>query len=1002
MKNKKIKVWATLAATFLASVCASVGVMASKAGAENTLGEATLVGGALEEKYLLGGYVSIPSAQLTCGGKTEEARIIVKKPNGELVQTNNVSLTEGGIYTVEYRADFNGTVKTVEKSFLVETPLFSVRSKNSSAVYGEDKSQYQTGIKGINVELAEGDVLTYNDVIDLNASDGDFLEFILPPTDGAGTADLRKLVVTLTDLHDENISLTVVLQCPVNEGGADTWYYDYTYVQAGGQNQTPTGVEGNKVHAGNDWGAPTRFSFYGMHGQNVAVGNERLQLTYKQDSNMVVANGTKVVSLDDLSVFENAWKGFTTGEVKMTIQGGKYNRPYASMLITKIGVNNLSQVILEDDEAPEITVDYNGLDPKDIPTASKGLSYPVFNATAMDKGSGVLPVQTTVYYSYNSQQRYQLEVVDGRFKTARTGFYTIEYTATDYYGNVGKETVVIECTEDVTTISAAPQGEYATTAKTGVTITPAEIAYEGGAGNVTTYATIKAEGGEEVLLDDNFKPEQAGVYTVTLYAVDMLGNQATYTYEVEVVANEAPVFLDDVVLPKFFLAGYSYTIPSLSAYDFSSGKVELSTVIAVKDGGEERVLTDGVGSFTPDDEGYATIIYKATGAKGSNQKEYKVPVVDTWSSPGSIDMTKYFYGENLTAVAEKDNIKISSTVDTEYHFINPVIADGFNMKFAITQNEFACLQLTFTDAKDDTRQFTVEIENSNNPDENALLKINGIATRERPGAGFYDGKVFSFYYDEYNKAVKEGALLSQLIKDEDGNLFEGFSSNLMYVSVKVIGVKGTAELSWKNFGGQAMSFMDMDMIKPLIAVSKDYDSTYTYKSVCEIYPAISADVLSPETTNSVTVYDPNNNIVTDVNGLLLYEVPFDQSYFIQLDQYGSYSVVYTSKDRSGRTQTYYEALYVADVEAPVISLRGEVQTQVKLGEKIKIVKAFAVDNLDENVVTYTYLLNPSGVITSVENGGSVVATQTGVYEIRYMSIDAFGNLRMLTYKVTVV
>jgi hypothetical protein len=317
----------------------------------------------------------------------------------------------------------------------------------------------------------------------LNASDGDFLEFILPPTDGAGTADLRKLVVTLTDLHDENISLTVVLQCPVNEGGADTWYYDYTYVQAGGQNQTPTGVEGNKVHVGNDWGAPTRFSFYGMHGQNVAVGNERMQLTYKQDSNMVVANGTKVVSLDNLRVFENAWKGFTTGEVKMTIQGGKYNRPYASMLITKIGVNNLSQVILEDDEAPEITVDYNGLNPKDMPKASKGLSYPVFNATAMDKGSGVLPVQTTVYYSYNSQQRYQLEVVDGRFKTARTGFYTIEYTATDYYGNVGKERVVIECTEDVTTISAAPQGEYATTAKTGVTITPAEIAYEGGVGN---------------------------------------------------------------------------------------------------------------------------------------------------------------------------------------------------------------------------------------------------------------------------------------------------------------------------------------------------------------------------------------------------------------------------------------------------------------------------------------------------------------------------------------
>lgn len=1003
MKNKKTSLLFALAATFVLSICASVGGLSKGAGAQEALGEAVLIGGAIEEEYLLGEYLNVPSAKLTCGNETKDARVIVKKPNGELVQTTNVALLEGGIYTVEYRAVFGGKVKTVEKNFTVQTPVFLVQSKNSSAVYGEDSSQYQTGIKGVNVDLAEGDILTYNDVIDLKASEGDFLEFILPPTDGPATNDLRKLVVTLTDFHDPSISLTVVVQCAKSEG-EDKWYYDYTYVQAGGQNQTPAGFEAGtgKTHVGNEWGAPTRFSFYGMHGSNVSVGTEKLKLTYSEKDNTVYANGMKVIRLDDLNTFEEAWKGFTTGEVKMTIKGDKYSRPCARLLITRIGINNLNQTILVDEKAPEINVDYAGYSEDTLPSACKGYSYPVFNAKGMDNAAGAVPVKTTVYYGYNSEQRFQVEVVDGKFKTDRLGYYTIEYSAVDNYGNVGKKAVTIECTADSADITVAPQGVYTTTVKTGELLFPADIAYEGGTGIATTWATVKTPDGTEISLKNGYRPEEAATHTVILYVTDILGKTATYTYDVEVTVNTKPVFLDDVVLPKFFLSGYNYTLPTLSAYDYSSGVKEIATTISVKDGAGERVLKDGVGNFTADENGYATISYNAIGSKGLTQKQYQVPVVATGMEEDSLDMTTYFYGENLTKVATNNSIKIGSTTSTEYHFINPVIAHKFNMQFSITGNAFECLQLIFTDSKDATRQFTVEIEKSSNPDENALLKINGIATRERPSAGFYGNSLFSFSYDELGKTIQEGALLKQAIKNADGSLFEGFSSDLMYVSVRMIGVEGTAELEWKNFGGQTLSKMDMDMIKPLIALSQDYQSSYEYKSVCEIYPAISVDVLCPETINSLTVYDPNGDIVKDINGMLLSGVSFAQSYFVQLDYYGSYSVVYTAKDLSGRTQTYYAALFVADNEEPIISLQGEVKSQIKLGEKIKIVSAFAVDNVDENVAVYTYLVDPDGIITSVENGGSVVATKKGVYQIRYMSIDSFGNYKLFTVQVTVV
>ena len=1002
MRNKKLGLLLSLAATFTASVCLSIGVWAQGAGAQDALGDPVLVGGEIGEEYLLGEYLVIPSAQITCGDEKADAKIIVKKPNGELVQTSNVSLTQGGIYTVEYRASFGSEVKTVEKTFVVQTPLFSAQSKNTTAVYGFDSSQYQLGIKGVNVDLAEGDILTYNDVIDLNESNGEFLEFLLPPSEGPGTADLRRLTVTLTDLHNPDIALTVIAQCSRPSTSESNWYYDWTYVLAGGQNQTPSGVENNQVHAGNDWGCPTRFSYYGMHGDSVAVGTETLKLVYDQDTNAVYANDKKVVTLTDLTVFDEAWKGFTTGEVKMTIKGDYYNRPFGRILITRIGMNNLNQTILYDNEAPEITVDYDGYDAENLPSAAKGLSYPVFNATAKDKAFGVLPVKTTVYYGYESTQRYQVAIENGTFKTARAGYYTIEYTSTDGYGNVGKETVVIECKDTSANISVEAQGEYATTGKTGEVLLPAEIAYVGGTGAVKTYATVKAEGLQETVMDGGFRPENAIPHTVTLYAVDMLGKTATLEYTVAVEVNDTPVFLEEVVLPRYFLSGYNYNVPALAAYDYSAGKQAIATTISVKDGGEERVLTDGVGNFIADENGYATIVYSAQGKKGNSTKEYKVPVIDTWLAEESLDMSKYFHGENITSVADDNSVKVSSTVDTEYTFINPVVGHKFEMRFTITQNAFSCLQLVFADAMDPSVQFTLEIENAGEGNENALLKINGVATRERTSAGFHDGNAFTIYYNNVTKTVQEGVLLKQTIYNADGSLFEGFSSKLMYVTAKVIGVEGNAEITWTNFGGQVLDNNDVDNIKPSIAISKEYESSYAYQSTCEIYPAVSADVLSPETHGGLTVYDPNGNIVKDIDGTLLSNVPFDKSYFVNLEYYGSYSIVYSSKDWFGREQEYFYALYVADVDAPIISLMGETQTEIALGEEIKIVKAIAVDNVEGDVEVYTYLVDSEGLVVSVSNGGTYVATKKGVYEIRYMSFDSFGNLRIVSRKVTVV
>lgn len=1001
MKSRKLSLLVTLIVSFIAMICTAACVSTHSVYAQETA-EPVLIGGEIEEEYVLGDYLSVPEAQISFDGKTETAKVVITKPNGEAVQTSNVALEQGGVYGIEYRAIFDGKLKSIEKTFIVQTPLFSANSQNSFAVYGEDVTHHQTGVKGSFLTLAEGDVLKYNDIIDLKASNGHFLEFFLLPQGEAGTIDLRKLTITLTDVHDPSIVLTTILQCYRAVGTTTSnWFYDYTYVLTGGQNQKPTGLESNKVHVDNEWGSPTRFSFYGKHGDNIALGNETLKLIYSEKENAVYANGDRVVGLDDLNYFEEAWNGFTTGEVRMTIQGDGYSLPFANLMITKIGENNLNKAILVDDEAPEITVDYDGYDSENLPKASKGNSYPVFTAEAKDRMSGNLPVKTTVYYSYESDQRYQVQVVDGEFKTDRVGVYTIEYTAVDAYQNVGKKTLKIECGETSPAVTVEASGEYVTEGKTGELLFPADIVCGGGTGKVVTYATIKAENGEEMPMGEGFRPENAGTYTVTLYAEDMLGKIATYEYALEVAANTAPIFLDEVILPRYFLAGYEYELPALNAYDYANGKTEITTAVSVKDGAGEREL-DGFGDFTADADGYATIIYTATGALGNATKEYKVRVVNPWAAEESLDMSKYFYGDKVTTEATESGVLVSATEDAEYQFVNPVIAHKFRVKFSITENEFTSLQLVFADSQDESIYFTIDLDKASSETETVVLKINGVETRYTMPADFYNGKSYYFEYDAVNQLLLDDATLKQTIKNADGSVFEGFPSRKIYVTAKMQGVTGNAAIEWSNFGGQVLSDTDVDMIKPAIMLYNDYASSYAYKAICEIYPAVTADVLSPETVSSLTVYDPSGAIIKDVDGLTLRNVPMDRSYFVNLQQYGSYSVMYTSRDMAGRTQTYYYALYVTDTVAPKIVLEGEMQTEIQRGQKLNVVKAISVDNVDGEVLLYTYVKDPSGVVTKVENGGSFVATQEGVYEIRYISIDSFGNLQMSVYKVTVL
>ena len=1015
MKVKNKNLFITVALALLFFVCAALGIFISNAHAQENAA-LTLIGGEIEENYILNDVIEIPAAKLAYGGETKDAEISVIKPDGERVRSAKVKLTEGGEYKAEFKALFSGRAKTVEKAFTVHIPLFSNTSKKTSWEYGVDDSDYQTGKEGVKVRLAKGDILTYNDIIDLKKSNGQIIDFFLLPEDGVGTKDVKKLMITLTDLYDPSIALTIIIQCANDHGDGTNWWYDWTYVLAGGQNQTPTGVEGKgtnneKIWVGGDWGTVVPYSFYGTRsngGGASVVGKESLNISYNEEENIVYVGGTEIINLSDLMYFEDPWNGFKTGEVKMSIQGDGFTLGTANLIITRIGINNLKNEYFIDNTAPEITVDFDSYDENNLPTAGKGLHYPVFSAKARDKVFGDVDVKTTVYFNYESQQRYQIDIQDGCFATDEVGYYTIEYLAYDGFKNESKKLITIYCGVSAPEVTVEAVGEYTTSIGTGALVFPAEIAYSGGTGRITTYATATTQSGEEFVIDEGFRPEEEGVYKIKLNAVDMLGKTAIFEYDLTVSINSQPVFIDEPNLPRFFLVGYNYTLPSIPAYDYSSGmeREQIQTTIAIRDGkngGEERTLDSNVADFVADVDGFATVIYKATGAKGSSTVEYKVKVIDAWRDIDNytIDMKKYFYGENIEIADNSESIKIKATANTTYTFVNPVIAHRFETKFAILDGGFSCLQLVFEDSQDASIGFSIEIDKSSVSSENAPLRVNGVALKYRPWAGFDDGNDFYFVYDESLKTLQVDALLKHKILNADGSEFEGFPSGLVYVKVNVLGFKSGSEIAWKNYGGQVLSNRDYDIIAPSIRLSTDYASKYSINTVAEVYPAMAADVLSPEIYTKMTVKDPSGNVVTDVDGLKLEDVPFDRSYFINLEMYGSYSVKYSAMDWAEREQDYSFAILVVDDQAPEITLKSGVKGQMKQGDKVTIPKASAKDNVDGTVDVFVYLVTPGGIINNVNLGQKVTLNEKGVYELRYLAIDAFGNLNIRSYEITV-
>lgn len=423
-----------------------------------TLGLVALLGGAvagiaqnafaeeeiLQAKYAYGHELYIPDYAVDGEEATDYSLLY---PSGVLKDGREHTLDEAGKYTVKY--EVNGVVET--ETFVVEKSIVNFAVEGSDWYYGTH--EYAPNTPGFVVKVANGDQLKFNQIVDVSKmtkADSLFKFFVTP--NSIGQEDVSTIVVRMTDIYDPTNYVDIQIRNVSTTYGAWADRQTYYVVQVGEQ-PTISGTSVNDLFGWPTYQATTGVDPYGLSiGSNVPwsctfdYANRDIWCSayclYDGTNGSANWNNIPLGDLDNPDYLDVPWQGFTTGEVYISFYGISYQAPSMNLLITEVAGIDLTKASFLDEEAPVIEVDLG--ENESAPDGLLNKAYKLFDATAIDAYDGVRAVETNVYYNYNTRGQVSVYAKDGYFYPTTAGTYTIEYSATDTFGNKGVKTVEVD------------------------------------------------------------------------------------------------------------------------------------------------------------------------------------------------------------------------------------------------------------------------------------------------------------------------------------------------------------------------------------------------------------------------------------------------------------------------------------------------------------------------------------------------------------------------------
>lgn len=209
-------------------------------------------------------------------------------------------------------------------------------------------------------------------------------------------------------------------------------------------------------------------------------------------------------------------------------------------------------------------------------------------------------------------------------------------------------------------------------------------------------------------------------------------------------------------------------------------------------------------------------------------------------------------------------------------------------------------------------------------------------------------------------------------------------------------------MAYVEEGFSATDNYDGDITSQVVSVEKDGVITYTVSdssgntSTAErkiIYKDVIAPVITLTNGTSISLnrgkdfVDPGFKAVDECDGDISASVTVEGK--VDGHTYGTYTLTYRVTDSSGNVGEVKRTVRIADLTAPVIALKGEQSTYIKVGTAYTDPGFTASDNIDGDMTT------------KVSVSGGVDTSKMGINTINYQVTDSFGNKTTATRTVYV-
>ncbi|MBQ8657880.1 MAG: hypothetical protein IJ506_01995 [Clostridia bacterium] len=997
---------------------------------------ATLEIADLETSYLIGSSFTVPEkAMVDIGGtKMEAENGVLIYPDGSVREKGTYTLSENGKYTLSYSVIHDGKTFKAEKEFVVNGNQYTFGVDGKTATYGE-LTMSTTKETGLTIALSAGDTFRFNAPFDISGMDVVDICKLYPveiakgvythPTNGKETVisdqSPKYFIVRLVDCYDDSNYIEMVMGNNQTTGG---YYYS-----AGASYQELYGVGNAAIDSASPnyagaWKIPRtsalNYHLYGAYSSGGATFAELasvggMNFAYYPETNRVGAQYTKkslttkimVNDLDNSILYEkNPFKGFTTGEVYLTISCSAYRQgltqeiEIASLFgLTGEELANLQCV----DATPPKLVKPNGISEDKTIIVTKGETFYIPELEVYDLNYGG-DTQVRCYYNYGLPTQSTTAIINGSFVPKSIGEYTLEYTIKDTYGNATVFLLTLCCIErDCITYSFVEN----TGKLDGATYFLPEVQAESINGEVNyTVAVVLPTGEVKEVKDDCFVLETLGEYKV-VYTFSDGANVKTVEKSYDFTNKDSIYFTDEISLKKYYIKSAQYSFDDYVGYKLSeSGFVPQETKMYVSsDDGAYQELTDA-----QQDE------YKITATKNIQVKyvcdgveivSQKIPVVDVHYGTANVDYSKYFVGEH-TFNAETQGYDFTFSEDKQRtEFINPLSVSNFEFNIEILEDvsNFTQLNWYLEDAMNANNVLKVSIKKNlmngliyyTIDDGEDLSPMSGTAILNIP---FVTGIDFSY---------SNGQIISN--KGITIDVPESFS-NLCYLSFEIEGREGESGLRVKKLNNQYLR-LKISEAKPMVYFERKVGA-YKLGNTVEVNTASYTSVFHPTLKNNTTVtvcMPGGKEIAKDVQGNVLENVLAFKSHQFKADTLGYYIVKYTATVNDGvKTLTAESIPYnfvVIDQSAPTVRFTNganeNTAVEVNVGETHKIYAYEVVDDTSSGPALFSIVViyDEYGNLYDFTNNGLFKFQAKGKYAVTVLCRDAMGNFAKAYYYVLV-